>query len=129
MAVDPRDLADFAERLAPLGPVRFKKMFGGAGFWLADEMFACWIKGSFMLRADAENAPNFQARGIGPWSEEMGPAKRVMTMPYYAIPDDVMGDDALLVRWAREAVAAADRAGQAKAAKKKPKTSAARGKA
>lgn len=122
MAVDVRDLADFAERLAPLGPVRYKKMFGGAGFWLADEMFACWAEGSFMLRADAENAPQFVARGIGPWQPTVmtqKPGAKQMTMPYYEIPDDVMSDDALLVTWAREAAAAADRAGQAKFRKKK----------
>ena len=122
MAVDVRDLCDFAERLADLGPVRFKRMFGGAGFWLADEMFACWADGSFMLRADAHNAPAFAARGIGAWQPSIiapKPGGKVMTMPYYAIPDEVMSDDALLLAWAREAVAAADRAGQAKLAKKR----------
>ncbi len=122
MAADSRDLAEFAERLADLGPIRFKRMFGGAGFWLGEQMFAIWAEGSFMLRADAENAGQFTARGIGPWSPGMiAPSKtgKVMTMPYYAIPDEVLGDDALLCVWARQSVEAADRAARAKPPKKR----------
>ena len=124
MAADPRDLADFAERLADLGPIRFKRMFGGAGFWVADEMFACWADGSFMLRADAQNVAMFKAYGIDAWQPSIitpKPGGKVMTMPYYPIPDHVLADDGLLVAWAREAAAAADRVAQAKLAKKKPK--------
>ena len=119
MAADLRDLTEFADRLAPLGPIRWKRMFGGAGFWLGDEMFACWVKGSFMFRADADNAPAYESRGIGPWTEAMGPSQKIMTMPYYAIPDEVMADDSLLLQWATDAVEAAQRAAALKASKKK----------
>ncbi len=120
MAVDLRDLADFAERIADLGPIRYKRMFGGAGFWLGPCMFAVYAEGSFMLRADAENAGAFEAHGIGPWEPGMMPSRagKTTTMPFYAIPDDVMSDDALLLAWSRAAVAAADRAAQVKARKK-----------
>ncbi len=121
MAIDERDLADFAERVADLGPIRYKRMFGGAGFWFDGKMFACYAEGSFMLRADEENAPKFAAYGIGPWVPGIIPSRvgKNITMPYYAIPDDVMGDDGLLLQWSREAIDAADRAERAKLAKKR----------
>lgn len=121
MTVDVRDLAEFAERLADLGPIRFKRMFGGAGFWLGDQMFAIYAEGSFMLRADGENAPQFTARGVGPWVPGMMPSRagKTVAMPYYAIPDEVLDDAALLCDWARQSVEAAERAAHAKARKKK----------
>ena len=111
MAVDERDLSEFAQQMAPLGPVRYKKMFGGAGFWIGEHMFAIYAEGSFMFRADAVNAPQFTARGIGPWEPGMMKPRngRVVSMPYYAIPDEVMSDPQLLLQWGQEAAAAADR--------------------
>ncbi len=82
---------DMVDRLTPLGPVTWKKMFGGAGIFLEGKMFALVNHDGFAhLKVNDSNRDRYTSAG----STQHG------TMPYFSIPSDVLADDALLLEWA-----------------------------
>lgn len=83
--------AMLVDELARLGNVTSKKMFGGHGIFDDGIMFALVDStGAAFLRADESIAGEFEAAG----------SKRHGRMPYWSIPDHVLGDSDLLVEWA-----------------------------
>ena len=88
------DLAaeDIQSRLATLGDIRVKKMFGGYGVFEEDKMFALIdSSGRIFFKVDETNMARF---------EEAGSEKHAR-MPYYSVPEDVLVDDDLVEEWAR----------------------------
>ena len=55
------------DRLAPLGEPSYKFMFGGFGIYVDGLMTGIVVDDVLMLRADEENRPDYEARGIGPF--------------------------------------------------------------
>ncbi|HEV8582388.1 MAG TPA: TfoX/Sxy family protein [Thermoanaerobaculia bacterium] len=106
------------DRLAPLGEPSYRFMFGGYGVYLDGLMMAIVADDVLLLRADEENRPDFEARGIGPFNPY--PDKISWSMPYYTVPDDVLEDQDLFLEWAGRSREAALRA-EAKKAKGKGK--------
>lgn len=83
------------EELAPLGDVRAKKMFGGVGVFADDVMFVIIdSSGKVFLRIDEDTSGRYEAAG----GEKHG------RMPYYSVPEDILGDEAALAEWASEAL-------------------------
>ena len=79
--------------LAPLGEVRWKKMFGGAGIFVDDRMFALIdASGTLHLKVSDANRERFEQSG----------AVKHARMPYYSVPASVRADDDLLLQWARD---------------------------
>ena len=105
-----------AELFAPLGETRWKRMFGGAGVYANDLMFALIADDVLYLKADEENAARFDAEGLEAFSYEMKDGKRGV-MAYRRAPDDVFDDPDAAQEWGRLGYDAALRA----AAKKKRK--------
>ncbi|MFP5285313.1 MAG: TfoX/Sxy family protein [Thermoanaerobaculia bacterium] len=89
--------------LSPLGQASYKFMFGGYGMYLDGLMIAIVADDRLLLRADEENRPDYEALGIGPFQPYEGKSQ---SMPFYAVPDEVMDDPDELVEWARKALAA-----------------------
>ena len=90
------EVADgIVERLAPLGPVTWKKMFGGAGIFLDGKMFALVDHdGCAYLKADASNRDRYISAG----STQHG------RMPYFSVPEGVLASDQQLREWAEASV-------------------------
>jgi DNA transformation protein len=83
---------DIQNRLAMLGDIRVKKMFGGYGIFEGDRMFALIdSSGRVFFKVDDAN----QARFEGAESEKHA------RMPYYSVPEEVLSDDDLLEEWAQ----------------------------
>jgi DNA transformation protein len=107
----------FVEELfSGLGPVRIRRMFGGAGIYAGDLMFALiddetiYLKTDEALRADlaAEGSTAWvYSRATGSWEDSS----------YWRLPEAALDDPDEAVDWARRALAVAE----AKAAGKKPK--------
>ncbi len=90
--------AELMADLAPLGNLTSKRMFGGVGVFHDGRMFILVdADGRAFLRADDETSAAFEAEG----------SVRHRPMPYWAIPDTVLASEALLLEWARTAVAVA----------------------
>ena len=84
---------DLVKRMAPLGPVSWKKMFGGAGVFVDGKMFALVdAEAQVHLKVGTSNQARFDAAG----STKHG------RMPYFTVPSEVLADDKALLEWAGE---------------------------
>jgi len=112
-----KDFEAFAVDLfSGLGPIRVKRMFGGALVYAGEHGFALLDDEVIYIKVDAENEPAFQAEGC---SRASYPAKdgKVMEMAYRRLPEAALDDPEAACRWARTGIEAAVR----KVAAKKPK--------
>lgn len=105
------------ELMAPLaasiGPVVPKRMFGGHGLFYDGLMFALVSGGQCYLKADDVTRPQFEAEGSTPFRYQS--ARREVTMRHYlSLPPACLEAPAAMTPWARMAVEAALRLGNAK---------------
>lgn len=108
-------VASILARLAPLGPIHARAMFGGHGIYLDAVMFAIVFRQTLWLRVDGETKARFAAAGGRPFVYA-GKTKPV-EMPYWQPPPGAVDDPGELLTWADLALAAATRAKRAKAQK------------
>jgi DNA transformation protein len=82
---------EIQKRLAGLGNIRTKKMFGGYGVFEEDKMFALIdSSGQVFFKVDESNRASYEEAG----------SEKHSRMPYYRVPDEVFEDDGLLKEWA-----------------------------
>jgi DNA transformation protein len=109
------------ERLAPVGPVSARRMFGGVGLFLHGMMFGLIAQEELYFKVGDANRPAYEAAGEAPFSYATKSGTNTLTS-YWRCPAEVLDDTDALVLWARQAVDAA-----ATAARGKPKPRARRG--
>ena len=113
-----RDFADeVVGRLTPLGPVSWRRMFGGFGIYLDGVMFGLIAYDTLYFKIDDQNRPDYEQAGSQPFTYE-GKRKPV-EMSYWRVPDDVFGDIEAFAAWGEKAHAAARRAKAKKAPKRR----------
>ncbi|MHA1538423.1 MAG: TfoX/Sxy family protein [Alphaproteobacteria bacterium] len=117
MAVNPEFLDFLKDQLNAFGPVTPRRMFGGAGLFRDNLMFALIAQDTLYFKIDERNRPDYEAAGMAPFTYE-GKGKK-MQMSYYEVPPDVLEDPADLAGWARKAFAAALAGARAKSKAKK----------
>jgi len=94
--------------LAPLGDVRVRPMFGGAGIYLDGTMFGLITRDCVVcFRTDAETRGPYEDAGMEPFVPF---ADGRMVMPYHHVPAEVLADGEVLCAWAQTAWEAAKRA-------------------
>ena len=127
MAVSAEYKEFVSEQLEPLGPVRIRNMFGGAGVYLDDLMFGLIAGETLFFKVDDRNRADYEAEEMGPFVYEP-PSGKSVAMSYYELPERLYDDADELVQWARKALDAALAAKVAKPAPKKrpPKQQAAK---
>lgn len=101
-----------AELFEALGPVSIRKMFGGKGIYFDGVIVAIVIRGELMLKADAESAPEFEAAGCRQWTYTGSRHGKLVSMPYWNVPDSAFDDPDEMAVWARLAYEAGLRAGK-----------------
>ncbi|MBL8286781.1 MAG: TfoX/Sxy family protein [Rubrivivax sp.] len=112
------------ELLAPLGPVRARRMFGGHGLY-AGGLFVALIAGERLyVKVGADTEARFAAAGCEPFVYEG--QTRPVRLSYWTVPDEAMESPSLMLPWARLAMQAAVKAAAARAPLSK--AAAARGK-
>ena len=80
---------DLVERLETLGPVSWKKMFGGAGVFVDGKMFALVDAETLVhLKVGALNRARFEAAG----------STKHERMPYFTVPDEVLARHPIWVK-------------------------------
>jgi DNA transformation protein len=94
---------------ADFGPVTIRKMFSGYGISADGINFALALRAGLFFRADAVTIPDFEAEGSRPFQYSTR-AKTVTVNSYWELPARLFDDSEDLVRWARAALAAAQRA-------------------
>lgn len=121
MSVSP-EFKDFAlELFHPLGDLKFKNMFGGAGIWCDGIMFVLIADEVLYLKADEALAADLEAEGSEPFNWTRPSDGKVMQMSYWQMPESAMDDPHEALEWGRRArdVAFAANAKKGKKAKKK----------
>jgi DNA transformation protein len=104
------------ELFAGFGPVRIKRMFGGAGIYADDVMFGLIDDDTIYLKADEALKAELQAQGSVSWVYA-GRAEPMTNTSYWRLPEAALDDPDEAAGWARKALAVAS----AKAAQKRPK--------
>lgn len=108
-----------SEQLEILGPLRIKRMFGGAGLFASDVMFALEIDGAAYFKVDNATRPDFEAAGSEPFIYRT--KVRTVATSYWRVPDHLLDEPDELVEWGGRALAAARREAAAKPAKRRKK--------
>lgn len=95
-------------------PVKVRRMFGGAGVYADDVMFALIAYDVIYLKAGESNEADFIAEDLPPFIYEASDGKRT-TMSYRRMPDRLYDDPDELAQWAARALQVAlSKAGQKK---------------
>jgi DNA transformation protein len=95
-----------AELLAPLGPVRVKRMFGGHGLYVDDLFIAIVVGETLYLKTDDTSAPRFQAAG-GQAFTYAAKGNRIISMKYWSPPVEAMDSPSAMRPWGELALKAA----------------------
>lgn len=106
MAPDAAFVEHLLELLEPFGGGAAKRMFGGYGIFRDGIMFGLVAEGTFYLKTDATNRPEFEERGLPPFQFE-GREGRITTMSYQQCPDEALDSTSTMTPWARSAWEAA----------------------
>jgi DNA transformation protein len=113
--------AEFAEHLrdlfGALGPVETRRMFGGAGVYLGDAMFALVIDDTLYMKADPDLVQAYAEAGSTPFSYDTRGGAR--TIPgLMRLPDSALDDADEALEWARRSLVPAEQAAAKKRAAK-----------
>ncbi len=105
----PEFLAHCVELLEALGQVRPKRMFGGHGLYVDELFVALIIRDTLYLKTDDDTRSRFEAAGCQPFDYARRDGQRTV-MAYWTAPQEAMESPALMLPWARLAMASALRA-------------------
>ena len=98
------------------GEVQIRRMFGGAGLWADEVMFALISREVIYLKADEDSIPAFEAEGCAAFSYDTKVGRHVLTS-YWRMPERLYDDPDELAVWARQALTVAARKRAAKSPK------------
>ncbi|NWG91912.1 MAG: TfoX/Sxy family protein [Parvularculaceae bacterium] len=119
MAISASFIEQAKELFQPFGDIRIRKMFGGAGVYCDEMIFALLDDDMVFFKVDEETRKAFVRRGLAPFSYEMKPGERQEMKGYYAAPEEIFDDEDELKRWTTLALDAASRAAKFKKKRKK----------
>ena len=104
------------DQLAPMGPVRARRMFGGGGLFLDDMMFALVVDDVLYFKVDDGNRAPYETADMKPFTYKS--RARTVALSYFEVPPELIEDAEDLTVWARAAWDAALRSGTKKKRKK-----------
>src|SRR5262245_40830505 len=95
-----------------LGPVQIRKMFGGKGIYHNGLIVAVELRGELRLKADDQLAREFAAAGCTQWTYTGSRHGKLVSMPYWTVPDGAMDEPDEMSVWAKKSYEAALRLGK-----------------
>jgi DNA transformation protein len=117
VALSPEFADHLRDLFGALGPVETRRMFGGAGVYLGDAMFALVVDDTLYMKADAELAEVYAEAGSEPFS--YGTRDGGRTIPgLMRLPDSALDDTDEALDWARRSLVPAELAAAQKRAAK-----------
>ncbi|MBF0326401.1 MAG: TfoX/Sxy family protein [Alphaproteobacteria bacterium] len=99
------------ELFSDLGPIRMRRMFGGAGLYCGELFFAIILDGVLYLKGDGDSADDYRAAGSEAFTWHNPKTGKDVTMNFFTLPEDAVDDADRALDWGRVALAAAMRAG------------------
>ena len=103
MAVSQDFMAFACELFSDLGPTRARRMFGGAGVYAHDVMFALIADDVLYIKAEGALAEDLAAQGCEPFvftSKSGEPTE----MGYRRLPEAALDEPEAAARWGRRAL-------------------------
>lgn len=91
------------ELLAPIGPVRAGRFFGGVGISNGSGQFAMIMGNSLYFAVDEDTRTKYEQEGMQAFSY-LTKKGRVQVRKYFELPEDVLTDPEQLRLWASEAM-------------------------
>ncbi len=95
------------DMMQTMGPVYFKRMFGGYGVFLEGLMFALIADNVLYLKADQENENDFVVKGLGPFTYSR--KGKLTKLSYYQAPEEALEDGEVMNEWGNRSYMAAVR--------------------
>ncbi len=92
--------------LEPLGSVSARRMFGAAGLFYGEVMFAIIADDELFFKVDQASRGDFEAAGAGPFTYRRQGKDAALTS-YYRLPEALYDEPDEFLVWARRAVDAA----------------------
>lgn len=104
------------EALEPLGGISLRRMFGGAGIFSSDLMFALVSDDKLYLKVDSSNQSLFEAEGLQPFAYQRRDG-RTTVMSFWSAPERLLDEPDELRQWAERSILVARRKANDKPAK------------
>ena len=120
MAISKQFVEYVLEQLQGLERLTSRRMFSGVGLYSGGLFFGLLYHDRLYFKTDDTTRPQYEARGSEGFCPRPSLARVKMT--YYTVPAEVLEDAEELVKWARQATAAALTSEKAKPAKRRAKT-------
>lgn len=105
MAISDGMIAFLQEQLRGLGPIKIRRMFGGAGVYADGVMFALVADDVLYFKANEKSCRPYKDEGMGPFVYD-GKGKSV-TMSYWHVPERLFDEPDEMLEWARAALCVA----------------------
>lgn len=110
---------DFAEYVTSdlfreIPGVTARAMFGGYGLYKDGIVFGIIVENVVYLKVNDSNKPEYEKRGSNPFIYEMK-NKKIASMPYYELPEDIMENTDALREWVEKSVEISKTSKKAKA--------------
>ncbi|MEL7231089.1 MAG: TfoX/Sxy family protein [Pseudomonadota bacterium] len=102
---------DLFERL---GRIRIRKMFGGAGVYAGEDMFALLDGDQIYIKADDDLRADLEEQGSQPFEWTNPSTGKTIQMSYVSLPETAMDDPDEANEWGEKALRAAIAARRAK---------------
>ena len=103
MAVSQDFMAFACDLFADLGAIRARKMFGGAGVYAGDVMFALIGDDVIYLKAEGALADDLEGEGCDPFTYTTKSGETA-AMGYWRLPEAALDDPEAAVAWGRRAL-------------------------
>lgn len=108
-------LHEYVEDLfAKFGRIRIRKMFGGAGVYAGEDMFALLDKDRIYIKADDDLKADLEAEGGEPFAWTNPKTGKTIQMSYVSLPVNALEDHDEASAWAEKALDVAIQARRAK---------------
>jgi len=120
MAVNESFLESLRDLLAFVPELRSRRMFGGAGLYTGERMFAVADDDVLYLKVDDQTRARFEQAGSGPFVYGEKDGEPLVMHGYWRAPESVWDDEDEARAWTRLAIDAALRAKAPKPKKKRP---------
>lgn len=117
MPVSDEYITYLLDRMAHVGTITHRRMFGGAGLYCDGLFFAIIVDDVLYFKVDDTNRPDYEAEGSGPFTFTTDRGTEVMN--YYEVPIDVLENKDNVKQWAEKALKVAQTAKQKKTKKLK----------
>lgn len=104
MPISKEALDDAVATMQAVRPVTWRKMFGGAGFYVDGVFFAILDDDRLFFKVDEQSLGPYEERGMQPWVWDDN-----VSDAYRELPEDVLASEKMLAEWIDDSVAAAIR--------------------